>query len=353
MTVEKLAVYALTAPGAVLGFTLKNALSGFGPAVLFLPQRLAEMVPEDEADISLFGSLKEALHDNFVKYHGHIIIGATGMVVRLIAPLLNSKVADPAVLTLGQDGRYVISLLSGHLGGANRLACEVARLTGGQAVINTATDIEGQPAVEVLARDYDLEVENYENLPQISRILVEGGKVSVYDPGRHFSPHLSLWPDSFEILAHRPTSDPGPIIWVDYRTNDIPAQALILRPKILALGLGCHRGISSALVENLIKDIFKKENLSLLSIGLLASVETRRSEPAFLELSRRLKRPLLIYTKNELAAVETPTPSEVVQKQIGVPSVCEAAALLAARTGQLLIQKQKGDKTTLAAALIS
>ncbi len=341
------AVYALTRRGAELARRVARGLRG--GAVLWLPRRLAA----DHGEAArYFDSLGEALADDFSRRRGHVIVGATGMVVRLIAPLLVSKKTDPAVVVLPQDGRFAISLLSGHLGGGNLLALQVAELVGGQAVISTATDVEGLPALEMLARDLGLAIEDFSKLPAVARRLVDGSPVPVHDPDGFLAPHLAPWADHFRILDQPPPPDAGPHIRVDYRLEPAPGpEALVLRPPAFALGLGCHRGIDRAEVEEIIDRSLGQAGLARASAAALATVETRSDEPAFLELSRIMDRPLIIYTKEELSRVATPNPSGKVLERIGVPSVCEAAAMLAARTDRLIISKQKSGRATLAAAL--
>lgn len=342
---ETIAVYALTKQGAQVAARLAAGLAA-AEVKLFLPARLCG----DNEKARPFDKLGQALAENFGRFAGHIVVGATGLVIRLIAPLLISKKDDPAILTVGQDGRFVISLLSGHLGGANRLALEAARILGAQPVISTATDIEGCPALEVLARDFGLEIDDFSRLAPLSRSLVEGQRVKVYDPHLFLAPALAPWPELFEINGPEPA--PGePHIRVDYQTSPLDAAALTLRPKVISLGLGCHRGIDRAEVEELITASLAEAGLSPKSISLLATVETRTDEPAFLAISRLMARPLKIFTKAELARVTTPNPSDKVLERIGVPSVCEAAAMLAAQTARLIIKKRKSPRATLAAAL--
>lgn len=347
---KKEAVYALTRRGAELARAIARSRAEAGETVLFLPRRLqGDFGPEAE----YFDSSAQALAENFHRFTAHIVIGATGLVVRHLAPLIKSKKEDPAVVVLPQDGRFAVSLLSGHLGGANHLAEEVARLTGGQAVISTATDVEGLPALEMLARDHQLEIEDFARLPAVSRRLVEGEKVPVYDPEGYFRPHLAPWAEHFEFLERMPEPGSGPHIRVDFRLGaENDPEALVLRPPALALGLGCHVGIDRAELEDFIRLCLEQAGLSIKSVGLLSTVEIRAEEPAFLEMSRLLNRPLIIHSREELSRVETPNPSAKVLERIGVPSVCEAAAMLAARTDRLEIKKQKNSRATLAAALI-
>jgi len=343
MPLPTVAVYALTRQGAALARRLARSLAedGYAPT-LALPQRLA-----DEFGPALyFETLGRALAWHFEAFSGHVVVAATGLTVRLIAPLLRSKTSDPAVVVLPQDGRFAISLLSGHLGGGNQLAEAAARALGGQAVISTATDLEDQPALEMLARDHNLAVEDFSRLAYFSRCLVEGDKVRLSDPEGFLTPHLAPWPDSFEF-----TDGSSPRVVVDYRLGPIGSLDLVLRPRVLFLGLGCHRGVGQAELEELITRELARHRLARGAVAALATVETRAGEPALVKLCQENNWPLLPFTKAELGRVNTPNPSETVNKNIGVASVCEAAALLAARTDRLIISKVKSPKATLAAAL--
>ena len=346
---RRVAVYALTRRGAALAARLREGLAYVSDeAVLFLPRRLSDDFAP--AQPVFFDALKDVLVSDFHRFQGHVVVGAAGLVVRLIAPVLTTKKEDPAVVVLPQDGRFAVSLLSGHLGGGNQLAWETARISGGQAVVSTATDVEGLPAMEMLARDHDLVIENFAALPVISRMLVEGEKLPVFDPGDFLWPHLEPWPESFVKTESRPEAS-IPHIRVDWRQHPDYGNFLTLRPKVVALGLGCHRGIDLAEMFDFVLGCLRQSEISPLSVALLASVETRREEPALLALSREMARPLMIFTKEELGRITTPNPSAKVEERIGVPSVCEAAAMLAARTERLIISKKKSAKATLAAAL--
>lgn len=343
------AVYALTRQGAEVAANVAEGLKSRGPTRLFLPERLKESF---EAD-GYFQSSAEILARNFNLYRGHLVVGATGLVVRHIAPWLKSKKEDPAVVVLSQDGRWSISLVSGHLGGGNELALRAAEIIGGQAVITTATDVENLPALEMLAQEADLEIDDFTRLPAISRRLVEGEKLPLYDPEGRLAPFTAQWADRFELIgSDQAEAMDGPQVRVDYRLEKATwPEALIMRPKVLVLGLGCHKGLPPEDMEMFVRSRLKEAGLSDKSVALLATVEIRRQEPALLELSRVFDRPLKIFSKEELEKVLTPNPSETVLRRIGVPSVCEAAALLASGSDQLLISKQKGQGCTLAAAL--
>jgi cobalt-precorrin 5A hydrolase len=314
---------------------------------LFGPRRLLK-----NNEFRPFDGLGQCLAENFAHYDGHVIIGAVGLTVRLIAPLLKSKITDPAVVGLGQDGRFAVSLLSGHLGGANELAKKTASLACGQAVITTATDLSGKPALEVLARDNGFKVEHWASLAPVASALTEDEEVPVFDPFNLFKPLLSRWPENFTDLNCPERGRAGPGLWVDYRTSpDCPETFLVLRPLGLTVGLGCHRDTDIREVAELFDRTFEEFSLAPGSVRVLATVDRRAEEKALLDLAEKLDVPLISYTPQELSPVPAPNPSETVKKNIGVASVCEAAAILAARTGRLLVPKQKSLKATCAVAL--
>jgi cobalt-precorrin 5A hydrolase len=292
------------------------------------------------------------LADNWSKFGGRVVVAASGIVVRLVAPLLADKTVDPAVVVVDQQGRYAVSLVGGHLGGANDLAERVAGLLGGQAVITTATDGAGKPSLEVLASETGMVVENLKALSRISRGLLEGETIRVHDPEDRLRPALEAWENLFMFLPEPPDpADDTPLVWVGYGESVFPAAWLLIRPLVLAVGLGCNRGTALKELEDLVTESFARWALSLKSISVLASIEAKQDEPGLLDLAEKMGKRILFFSVEELSGVKTPNPSGTVEKHMGVGSVCEAAALLAAGSRRLLITKQKSAKATLAVAL--
>jgi cobalt-precorrin 5A hydrolase len=347
------AVYALTLPGLRVAESVSKGLG----ADLFATDRL---ISKTEIPSQGFSSLCGKLKETFPLYEGHIIVAATGLVVRAIAPHIKDKKTDPAVVTLGQDGKFVISLLSGHLGGGNELAKKTALITGGTPVVNTATDIAHKPAMEVVARDLGLIIEDFGALAPVSRELSEGSKVPLWDPGAWLSPRLLPWEEDFPILTKVEDfpggsggSPPLPFIYVDYKVRELPPYALVIRPPALSIGMGCHKGVDYETLRSLVDQVFYEEGFSPLSIAVVATAEIRGGEAAINELAKKLGRPLAVKSMDALSAVETPNPSQTVYNRIGVFSVCEAAAVLAAKMGPILTPKRKNPKATLAVALMN
>lgn len=344
--IQPVAVYALTAPGAE---TARRIAAGSPGSKVFLPERLAE---PNSAETG-FKRFASALAFNFSLFAGHVVVGAAGIVVRSLAPLLKDKTRDPAVVVVDQAGKFAVSLLSGHLGGANELARQVASILNAQAVITTATDVSGVPSPDVVAAELGHELENIKALAVISRRLVEGEKVRIYDPYNLWGPALQGYGHLFEYLEEMPdVNDREPLIYVGETSNSFPKTWLLVRPPILLAGMGCNRGTGADEMEELLAGVFRDHKLSLKSIRSLATIEAKRDEAGLNELAGRLGVGIQYFEADELKAVQTPNPSATVEKHMGVSSVCEAAALLAARAEKLLATKAKSKNATMAVARI-
>jgi cobalt-precorrin 5A hydrolase len=346
------AVYALTPQGAELGRTLARALAGD----LYLPARMAE-----GAEALGFESFTELVPDTFHRYGRHVFVCAAGIVVRAVGPLLASKFTDPAVVVLDQKGRHAVSLVSGHLGGANDLAREVAALTGGEAVITTATDTAGLPALDILARERNLVMENPGAVKTVAGALLAGDRVRLFDPENRLglldaaSPWAGLFiPMEDSCWESDQESGQGwgePGIVVTWRTVETAAATLVLRPRCLVVGVGCRRGTPAADIWGFIRENFMECGLAMASIHALASIEAKRDEAGLLEAAGTLGVELEFVSAEALRGVPVPNPSPMPLRHVGVESVSEAAALVVAGTDTLLVEKQVGPGVTCAVAL--
>jgi cobalt-precorrin 5A hydrolase len=291
----------------------------------------------------------------FHSFRGHVCFMATGIVVRMIAPLLLGKTRDPAVVVVDEGGRHAISLLSGHLGGANRLATEVAGIIGAEAVITTATDVSGLPAIDVLAAEAGLAIENPARIKEINRAILEREPIYLHDPGGMLSTaNGGLAVERIDGPGgntYGPQTGNAAVVWVDDRIGKSPEGALVLRPRTLFVGIGCNRNTSRAEIRELLERTLTAAGLSPSSLGGIASIDLKRDEPGLLALGRDLALPLSFYTAQELNRVETiQHPSEQVRRAVGARSVCEAAAILAANRGDLVVPKTRSKNATVAVA---
>lgn len=339
-------ILALTPAAAALGARLAAALPA---SRLFLPPALQPRYPQAE----VLANLRAALADAFKNKNPLICIMATGIVVRLIAPLLRHKAADPPVVVVDEKGRFAISLVSGHLGGANDLARQVAAILGATPVITTATDVQELPAFDSLAARHGWRVENLAAVKRVHAALLAGQPVAVWDDGGYLGQLLSVNHQKY-LCFLTPDPDqlpPGPAVYIGYREYHWPADWLRLRPPVLAVGIGCNRGTSAREILDLLTETFSRYQLARPAIKTLATGSRKRAEPGLVAAARELGVSLLWYPEEELAAIPVPHPSAIVAAHVGTPSICEAAALKAAHTRELVVPKQKSLNTTLAVAV--
>lgn len=337
-------ITALTPKGAALARRLRE---GLGEAVCRLPRRFAGDRPEEIP----FDRVAEVFQDAFDQKQPLVCVMAAGIVVRSITPHLQSKQTDPPVVVVDEVGKFAVSLLSGHLGGANDLARRVAEVLGGQAVITTATDVNELPALDVLAPRLGLVVENLDAVREIHLALLEGVPVRLVDQGGRLTEalpeHLGLFIVETDLTAA--PAVPGPGIYVGYEGLNWPPGWLRLRPRVLVAGLGCHQETAADEVLDFLRQIFQKEGLSLLSLKSLATIEARKDAPGLKAAAQELGLELLWFSTDSLKNIPAPNPSPTAARYLGVASVCEAAAIKAAG-GPLIVTKCKSANVTLAVA---
>ena len=343
-----IAIWALTTGGAHLGRRLIQHLVN---GQLFV----AAAVDDAAFDATSFVRLRDAVTRHFDRFEAHVFIMATGIVVRTLVDLIRHKTEDPAVVVMDETGHYAISLLSGHLGGANQLARELAGISGAAPVITTATDLRGVPAIDLIAQERGLHIENPDAIRTVSAALLRQETVTVCDP---FGRLQGALPDSLVRPIDLNAEDPvgaefgnGPAVMVHDIHVDLPPEVLILRPASLFAGLGCNRGSPAGEITALLKTVLMRFGLARRSLAGLASVDLKADEEGLETAARHYDLPLTFYTRDQLAAVaDIRTPSATVKKHIGIPSVCEAAALLASNNGDLIVPKQRTRNVTVAIA---
>jgi cobalt-precorrin 5A hydrolase len=336
------AVWALTPKAAIVAVCLMEKM---GCGKLFA----GPSIKNPPAGADTFKSLSESVAHEFRNFSSHIFIMAAGIVVRMIAPYVNSKLSDPAVVVVDDHGKFAISLLSGHLGGANELARNVAKHLNAMPVITTATDIDHVPAIDILAMQHCLLIENPEAIKTVHMALLQGQKVWLHDPMNILLKDLQGWVDN--EMKH--SGETCTAVFVDYKKTWLSERVLVLRPKILSVGVGCNRNTDVQEIFAFVKDVFIKFNLSIDSINNIATIEAKADEQGILALTKVLNVPVRFFSKDELdRAGSVPTPSEVVKKHMGVASICEAAAILASSCGKLLVPKQVKKNVTVAVGLM-
>ncbi|MCX7822844.1 MAG: cobalamin biosynthesis protein [Syntrophobacterales bacterium] len=286
-----------------------------------------------------------------------VCIMATGIVVRTIAPLIGKKHTDPAVIVLDEKGQFVISLLSGHIGGANYWTKRIAELLGATPVITTASDLRGKIALDIMARDRGLVVEPSDNasssLAVTMRRLLDGEPMWIFDPEELIAPELRRdYPSLVTIRDIDECYAELQGIWVSETLPPEDLNCLRLHPKNLLVGVGCNRGTPEEEILFLIEWVFQRERLFLGSIQALVSIEIKREEDGLRQAAERLGVPLLFVSRDSLNAISVPNPSLTVQKHIGVKGVCEAAPIALNPLARLIIPKNKSQNATIAVARV-
>ena len=266
-----------------------------------------------------------------------IFVSSCGIAVRAVAPHVRDKAADPAVVAIDETARFVVSLLSGHIGGANRWASELAAHLEALPVVTTATDVNNRFAVDAWAAEQGLHLGSRAAAKAVSAAILEGP--------------VPLRSD-FPIVGDLP---PGVIsgevgICVSWRQGGPFGVSLALSPKVVRLGIGCRRGTAQEVIREAVSSVLEAHSVCPQAVKCVCSIDLKRDEPGLLAFCREQSWPAVFYAAGELAAVEGDfTPSAFVRVVTGVDNVCERAALLWAE--KLIVRKTARNGVTVAAAV--
>ncbi|ETK11210.1 cobalamin biosynthesis protein CbiG [Tannerella sp. oral taxon BU063 isolate Cell 8/11] len=310
----------------------------------------------------IFPSYAQFMAAHFREYDLFVFIGAMGICIRSIAPFIKDKYTDPAILCVDSTGRFVISVLSGHIGGANDWARRVAAITGGEAVVTTQSDNTGFLALDTLARRFDWRTAaSHAEMNKMISLFVGNQPTAllldVKDRGtdyleRTLPEHVSVFyrfedirPEAFRLIIAV-----TPFIY----TTDVPI--LYYRPRVLHVGIGCRRDSAPEGVAEHMAAVMEAHRLSPLAVRSVATIELKKDEPLFHALAQAWEAEKHVYRADELADITVPNPSQKVFDTTGVWGVSESTAQRASGFGPLVMEKQKGvlsasSDFTLAVAL--
>jgi cobalt-precorrin 5A hydrolase / precorrin-3B C17-methyltransferase len=294
--------------------------------------------------------------------HRALVFGlATGAVVRLIAPLLRDKSIDPAVVVVDEAGKFVVSLCSGHQGGADRLTEMIALHLGATPVITGASACLGLPAVDLLGTPFGW-TKGTGNWTGVSAAAARGETIEVLQ-----EVGSTLWQNSLpsehpfdfgvgeKHLGDRSSvkpklSDPNASpssrgrIWISFTQREFSSESSLPKvqwhPRLLWVGVGCERGTERELIERAISKVFQAHHLAQGAIAGIATINIKADEVGLVELCQARNFPLVVFTPEQLRDIQVPNPSEVVAQEVGTPSVAEAAAMFVASSSDLIVSKQ-------------
>lgn len=353
------AVVAITKHGAAIARLLQERL----PSVdVYYPEKFAHG-DESSRDIRAFsGSVVQYVPTLFSSYSGLIGIFSLGAMIRLIAPLLKDKKTDPAVVVIDDRAEHVISVLSGHLGGANELTREVAAALGARAVITTASDVGGTIAVDLLGRVYGWEIANFENVTSVSAAVVneerivliqEAGERDWWTYEKPLPPWIQVLDSAAETaaLSFDAALVITPRLLTAYETQRLLKNGVLYRPKVIVLGIGCNRGTSAQEIETVIADTLNKAELAMASVRNVATIDRKADEAGLLEVCQKYGWPLATYSADELNAIEIANPSETVYRYVGAYGVSEPAAKLSSGAAGWIVEKVRSGNVTVSVCL--
>ena len=289
---------------------------------------------------------KIMIEEIFKEYDSIICIFSLGAVIRLIANLLKDKKTDPAVIVIDDKANFVISTLSGHLGGANSLTKSIAEFLNSTPVITTAADVNETIAVDLLGSDFKWRIENFENVTKVSAHMVNEEKIGVYQETGEIRWWNKELPKNVTIIANidelKSEDFKAGLIISDKIITDplLVNKSVIYRPKSLVVGLGFHWDTTQKEIEDGILKVLKENGLSFLSIRNLSTLNRGKSPASLASFSDKHGIPLEFYDKEKLDKIMVPNPSDVVKKYEGTSSVSEASSILSSG-GELIVTKQK------------
>ena len=359
---ESTAIIALTRNGASMARRLAGS---FGrESTLFIDRRFREDTDAGEAfDLPLRPVVERA----FAEYSSLVIFLSAGATIRLLAPLLESKQVDPAVVCVDDAGSFCVSLISGHVGGADKLAQEVARHLGARAVITSASHASGTLAVDLLGREFGWRlVADPTAVTRASAAVINGQPVGVWqgagEPG--WWPKDTPLPENITVypaLEDLAASACAAALVITDRTDALDTLladkiTVVYRPRSLVVGMGCRRGVPVEELESLLAETFQENGLALECLTEIATAEIKRGEPGLEQLAERHGVPLSFLQGEELNEVFETNPSAITSKSerahglVGVWGVAEPAALLTAGAEELVVTRKKTARATIAVA---
>lgn len=327
----EIGIICFTMNGFVLAENIDDYLkkTGHRTAVYTKSRYLRDVEAEPVRD-----SLKLWTKKMFETKDGLIFIGAAGIAVRAIAPFVENKTYDPAVVVIDEQGKFCISLLSGHLGGANELTELISKKIGAIPVVTTATDVNGRFAVDVFAKKNRLYISNMTLAKEVSARLLNGEKVGFISE----LPVKGMLPEGLE-----PDQDLELGIYVGIHYHRQPfEQTLWLIPRSITAGIGCKKGVSSEQIEELFEEVCQINGIFHEAVARAATIELKKEEPGLKEFCQEMGISLITYSAGELLEVEGDfTSSDFVQSVTGVDNVCERSAVKGS-DGGAVIQKKMG-----------
>lgn len=359
---EGTAIIALTSNGAAMARRLARSLRH--EPTLLIDRRFSE---DGDSGETFDLPLRPVVEWAFAKYSSIVLFLSVGATIRLLAPLLKSKNADPAVVCVDDAGGFCVSLISGHIGGADQLAQEVSGHLGARAVITSASHASGTLAVDLFGREFGWRSEaDSATVTRASAAVINGQPIGIWQGAgepdwwpedRPLPDNITVYPALEDLAA----SACAAALVVTDKADSLETLladkiAVVYRPKSLMVGMGCRRGVPVEELDTLLTQILRENGLSPVSIGGIATAEIKRGEAGLEQLAERHGVELSFLQADDLNGVFESNPDAITSKSerahglVGVWGVAEPSALLTSGAKELLVTRQKTERATIAVA---
>ena len=337
---KKIAVFAITKNGIEIGLKLKEYFSDFE---IFAPIKFSN----DNEKIQWYeNSTTQKIVDLFKNNDGIICLFSLGAVIRLLAPHIKDKKTDPAVIVIDDNANFVISVLSGHLGGANELSNEIAEKMGATPVITTAADVNKTIAVDLVGREFGWKIDDDSNVTRISAFMVNKEKIGIFQNIGEKEWWKGKLPDNITFFSNiedlKDSDSRGYLIITNDQISDenVLKDSVVYRVPNLVVGIGLHWDTSKETILNGVNETLEKFELKQDKIARFVSIKKDKDVIGLIELGKEMNIPIEYIDREELATITAPNPSKTVQAFEGTASVSEAAAIKSSQ-GELIVEKQK------------
>ncbi|MDC0041283.1 cobalamin biosynthesis protein [Candidatus Nitrosopelagicus sp.] len=337
---KKIAVLAITKNGIEIGLKLKEYFIDFD---IFAPIKFSN---ENEKIQWYEDSTTQKIVELFKNNDGVICLFSLGAVIRLLAPHIKDKKTDPAVIVIDDHANFVISVLSGHLGGANELSNEIAEKMGSTPVITTAADVNKTIAVDLVGREFGWKIDDDSNVTRISAFMVNKEKIGVFQNMGKKEWWKGKLPENITFFSNikdlKDSNSKGYLIITNDQINDsdILKDSVVYRVPNLVIGIGLHWDTSKETILNGVNETLEKFELKQNQIARFVSIKKDKDVVGLIELGKEMNIPIEYIDREELATITAPNPSKTVQAFEGTASVSEAAAIKSSE-GELIVEKQK------------
>lgn len=350
-TEAKICLVCITENGKKLALKINNLIENSHIYIVSNKNNNLNIDNEKENVFLVKDKLSVLVENLFKEYQYIIFIMATGIVVRVIAPYINSKFSDPAILVTDEKGSNIISLLSGHMGGANEMTLHISKLINSNPVITTATDVNKKSSLDMIAKKLDAHIDDFrENVKDVNAMLVNNQEVGIYIDGDY-----DIDTRGFKVLNSIENIDDLEKIVIVTNKKEIIKKSSVIKviPRNLVVGIGCRRNTDSLLLQESLNDLLHQYNIDIKSIKQIGSIDIKHDEKAIIDLASNLGIEFTTICAEEISKVDYLfDKSEFVKKNVGVYCVAEPVAHILSN-GNLIIEKHKYRGITISVGRVS